>query len=191
MAEPGVRAYFYKNAVLHGFQSQQEGRPIYIDQDWVTITVAGMDKDIIKRKATPADKERFADEWAAYERGQQQTRSGTPLDLWPRMTPGMVATLKGLNIMSVEDMATLSDLGCQKIGMGGYELRKDAQTYLNSAAQASAAMAAERLQEENDALKSEVADLKALVQKMIDTQARAVVPAEPEPEKARRRKATA
>ena len=187
MAEEGVHAKFYKNAVLHGFKSKEEGRPVYIDQDWIHITVAGMDKDIIERKATEQDKERFAREWELYQKGQEQAKVGTPLEMWPAMTPGRVATLKGLNILTVEDMATLSDTGCQKVGMGAYELRSAAQKYLNAAAQSSAAMAVEKLEEENANLKAEVADLRALVEKMIAAQA----PADPAVEKPRRRKVAA
>jgi hypothetical protein len=163
MAEPGVHGVFFKNAVLHGFQSEQQKRAIYIDQDWIRITVAGQDKDIVERKVREDDKERFAVEWAKYEAGQAQARIGTPLEMWPRMTPGMVATLKAINILTVEDMATLSDTGVQRVGMEGYKLRTEAQSFLNSAAQASAVMEVERLQATVDTQAQQIAELTALV----------------------------
>lgn len=180
MVEPGVHGEFFMNKVLHGAQSEIEKRPIYVDQHWVRIRIAGMDKDIVERKANDADKARFPDEWARYERGMTQVTSGTPLESWPRMTPSWVANLKGLHIMTVEDMATLSDAGCQKLGMGANDLRKDAQNYLNSAAQASAAQDAERLQGELDLARAEIAELKDLVGKMMEAQAAsAVTPPKP------------
>lgn len=196
MAEPGVSGKFFMNSVIRPHESELQKRPIYRDETWVRIRIAGNDKDIVERKATDADKARFPEAWAAFERGQVQATTGTPLEKWPRMTPGMVATLKGLAIMTVEDMATLSDVGCQRVGMGAYDLRKDAQDYLNSASQASAAADAERLQADNDALRAEVADLKKLVGDMMAAQAQtaqahAPKVEEPEPEaapKGRKRK---
>jgi hypothetical protein len=146
MAEPGVHGVFFKNPVLQGYQSEQQGRPVYMDQDWIRITIAGQDKDIVERKARAEDKERFSEEWKKYEAGQSQAKMGTPLEMWPRMTPSWVANLKALNIYSVEDLATVSDLGVQKIGMDGYKLRTEAQQYLNSASQTAAVMELEKLQ---------------------------------------------
>lgn len=184
MAEPGVSGVFFMNSVLRPHESELQKRPIFRDEHWVRIRIAGNDKDIVERKATDADKARFPEAWVAYERGLTQSSTGTPLEKWPRMTPGMVATLKGLAIFSIEDMATLSDVGCQRVGMGAYELRKDAQDYLNSASQASAAADAERLQADNEALRAEVAELRDLVAKMMEAQAKAVAaPAEAKPKK--------
>jgi hypothetical protein len=187
MAEPGVNGNFFMNSVLRPHESEMQKRPIYRDEHWVRIRIAGNDKDIVERKATDADKARFPDAWAAYERGIAQTTSGTPLEKWPRMTPGMVATLKGLSIMSVEDMATLSDAGCQRVGMGAYDMRKDAQDYLNSASQASAAADAERLQADKESLQAEVAELRELVAKMVEAQAATVAPPSAEPKTRKRR----
>lgn len=188
MAEPGVHGEFFRNPVLQGFRSEQEGRPIYDDEDWVRIKIAGQDKDVVERKATNIDKERFAEAWAKYERGLEQAKSGTPLEMWPRMTPGMVATLKAINIMSVEDMATLSDAGVQRVGIDGYKLRGEAQAFLNSAAQVSAVMEVDRLQARCDAQAIEIEELKKLVEQMLATQQRgAAAPAATKP--ARKRKA--
>lgn len=173
MAEPGVHGEFFMNKVLHAYNSEQEKRPIYIDQHWIRIRIAGQDRDIVEREIQDQDKVRFAEEWAKYEKGLSQASSGTPLEMWPRMTPGLVATLKWLNILNVEDMATLSDAGCQRIGMDGYKYREEAQKYLNSASQSSAAAEVERLQSDNETLKSEVADLKDLVARMMEAQASA------------------
>lgn len=174
MAEPGVHGFFFTNAVLHGAESEKQGRPVYIDQHWIRITIAGQDKDVMERKVQPQDKERFSEEWTKYEKGQAQAKMGTPLDMWPRMTPGLVATLKALNILSVEDLATLSDLGCQKIGLDGYKLRDDAQKYLNAASQTSAVMELERLQatcgsqaEELARQAQQIAELTALVKEAV------------------------
>lgn len=164
MAEPGVHPFFFKNQVLQSYESEQQKRPVYIDQDWIRITIAGLDKDIVERKVTNLDKERFPEEWAKYEKGQVQAKSGTPLEMWPRMTPAMVANLKALNIYSVEDMATLSDIGVQKVGMDGYKMRDEAQKYLNAASQTSAVAELEKLQTVVEEQAQQIAALTALVQ---------------------------
>ncbi len=135
--EPGVHVTFEMYPVVHGVESKSSGREITIDKPHVRIRVAGNDKEEFFGPATDQMKARFPEEWEAFERGNQVARHGTPLERWPQMTPSMVRTLKNLNILTVEDMATLSDAGLQKVGMGAQKLRTDAQRFL-SLAQASA-----------------------------------------------------
>lgn len=161
MAEPGVHARFYKFPVLNGFKSQAEGRPIYEDKDFVEIRVAGDARETFTSKVRPVDVERFPEEWAAYQRGDTQKRAGTPLEQWPAMTPAQIKNLEFLNIFTVEDLASLSDAGLQKVGMGANKMRSDAQKYLEMARQISIA-------NNNEESQKRIAELEAQVKALLE-----------------------
>ena len=135
--EPGIFAEFYKHPVLMTHDSNEAGRPIYKDFDFVRIKVAGVEKDLVERKATVQDKERFAEEWAKFQAGEAQDLGGVRIEFWPALTPAMVKNLQGFNIYTIEAMAGLSDAGCLKLGMGAYKLREDAKKYLDNNSEAS------------------------------------------------------
>jgi hypothetical protein len=59
--------------------------------------------------------------------------TGTPLEQWPQMTVGMVASLKAMNVHTVEQLAEMSDQYAQQI-MGNHDLRRKAKLFLDAAA---------------------------------------------------------
>lgn len=134
-SEPGVYAKFHYQPVLDGAASRSAGRPVYQDRLYVEIAVAGQDKQMVNRPAQDKDKVRFAHEWAAFERGEESKRTGTPLGQWPRLatSPALVKSLEAANIYTVEDVASLTDETIPKLGMGGYKLREEAQRYVAGA----------------------------------------------------------
>lgn len=106
----------------------------------------------------------------AYERwlkGQETPVDGTPLEAWPGLTKGQVDHMRLLHIRSVEDLAQCTDSALEKIGMGARTLRDRARTYVQAkagSAQIEAALA--KRDEENEQLRAEVAELRALVQSL-------------------------
>lgn len=186
MPEPGIFAEFYKHPLLMTFKSNEAGRPIYEDFDFIRIKVAGVEKDIVERKATNLDKERFAEEWAKYQAGEKQ-ESGTRIEFWPALTPAMVKNLQSYNIYTIEAMANLSDAACMKI-MGAYKLREDAKKYLDNGTEA----AELRKMAENQAkvIESqgrELAELRAMVEKLTAPADETMPTAPAKPEKAARK----
>jgi hypothetical protein len=137
MAEPGVHVQFVMHPVVHGVMSKEAGREVCVDKEYVYIRVAGNDKEVIFRPVNDQVKARFPQEYEAWKKGQAEPTTGTPIDRWPQLTPGQAANLKGLNIRTVEDMATLSETGLQEVGMGARKLQEDARKFL-SLAQAAA-----------------------------------------------------
>lgn len=125
---------FYVKAVRNEFKSNQEGRPIYDEVDYVRIITPGNQLSIVDTKVTREHSEvRFSDQYRKFKSSQSQARSGTPLEVWPQMTVGQVAELKAMNIETVEDLAELDDVLAQRI-MGNHDLRRRAKAFLEAAA---------------------------------------------------------
>lgn len=162
-SEPGVHARFLYHPKLNGLKSKEAGRPIYEDKIYIEILIAGMDKQTVVRPVQERDKTRFAAEWAAFERGEESRRTGTPIAEWPRMmqTPAMVKMLEAINIHTVEDVAHLSDEFIPKLGMGGYKMREEAQRFIASASVGAREGELEDLRAKNTALEDRLAALEA------------------------------
>lgn len=192
MAEPGVHAKFFKHPVLHANKSKEAGRQIFIEKDYIHITVAGMDKQDTIRPVIDGDKGRFPDEWKRYETGAEQKREGTPICQWPQVTPHQASALELCNVWTIEDMATLSDAGLAEVGMGARQLQADARKYLSSAQTAVDHVRFQELEEANTAKDAQIA---AMGKQLADLGAQvaalmaAAKPAEPEEAPAKRRKA--
>lgn len=121
---------FYRQWVRNNFKSKQEGREVGEEQDFILIISPGNSKTEVRRKATEADMMAYGPEWAAYQQGKEQQMSGTPVELLPGLPNGMADALKAMCVYTIEQLAGLSDIGMQKLGMGANELRNKAKTYL-------------------------------------------------------------
>jgi hypothetical protein len=124
---------FYRKAVFNKSKSDEAGRPVYDEEDFVRITVPGDKYTNSDQKVNEAHKHRFPRQWQAYQAGMEQAQSGTPLEVWPQMTVGMVATLKAMKITTVEQLAELSDANAMQL-MGNHDLRRRAKAFLEAAA---------------------------------------------------------
>lgn len=124
---------FYVDAVHNPYKSAQEGRPIYDEVNFIKIQSPGDRLSSVVQKVNDLHKQRFPKQWAQFQNGQKQAVSGTPLEMWPQMTIGMVASLKAMNITTVEQLAELSDTNASHI-MGNHELRRKAKNFLEAAA---------------------------------------------------------
>lgn len=141
----GPRNYvkFYRQWVRNNFMSKQEGCEVGEEQDFILIISPGQAKTEVRRKASDADKQMYAQEWSAYQQGKEHQISGTPIELLPGLPHGIADALKAMYIYTIEQMAELPDLAMQKVGMGGNEIRQKAKAYLSGGGQAVVAMKAE------------------------------------------------
>jgi hypothetical protein len=193
--EPGVQVEFEQYPVLLGFESKQAGREIYQDEPHVRIRVAGQDKSEFFGPVTAKIKARFPEEWAAFERGMEAPMVGTPIEQWGRITPSMRKQLHLLNVRTVEDIASMSDDGLQKLGMGARQLQNDARKFL-SLSQSSADLARlEELEKSNkekdEALRMQGEQLAALGAQVAQLMAKQEAPEEEAPRKRTRKEAQA
>lgn len=134
---------FYRQWVRNNFKSNQEGREVGENQDFVLIICPGQPKSEVRRKANDNDKQQYRNEWRAYEEGKECQMTGTPIEMLPGLPHGMADSLKAFYIYTIEQMASLPDISLQKIGMGGNAIRQNAQAYLNKSSAESTALKAE------------------------------------------------
>lgn len=123
---------FYTRAVMNNFKSAQEGRPIFDELDFVRIIIPGDRNNVVDTEVTQEHRIRFQEQYDRFKKNQEQAVSGTPLEVWPQMTVGMVAELKAQGIHTVEQLADLPDGLAQKF-MGSFALRQKAKTFLEAA----------------------------------------------------------
>lgn len=131
--EKGVFATFYIYPEPHNARSEVEGRPIFVDKEYIRIITAGDTRGTVERRVTPEDIARFPRQYAQFKQGLEQLGSGTPVEQWPYLSPARIAELKAANVRTVEALAELPDSFLPKIGMGGMELRQRAAAWLESA----------------------------------------------------------
>ncbi|MBX4884085.1 hypothetical protein HJA90_10880 [Rhizobium bangladeshense] len=161
----GIYASFSLQPVEQPFLTEKEGRPIFKDEEFITIFIAGDKHTEVQRVATAHDKERFSDAYKRFKEGAaaREQLTGTPLSQWSYLKPSQIKELESINIYSVEQLAALSDTAKQKIGMGANELVSAAQAFLVTSKDASAASA---FAAENERLKDDVKRLEAQVAEM-------------------------
>lgn len=164
MSNPhGVFVQFYSDAVELKAESEKQGRPIFKDMPHIRKMIPGDASTIIERVAKPHDMQQFPREWEQFQRQQVTGMTGTPLEQWPQITRAQVKEAKYFEVHTVEQMAELSDLSCQKMGMGFQDLRSKAKAYLEAAkgtaAQTAQAAENQRLQNEIEALKAQLQDI--------------------------------
>lgn len=124
---------FYMRAVKHNAESERQGRPIFVEKEYVKILAPGDRNSEVDRPAKEEDKLRFPQQYANFKNKNETPVVGTPLEQWPRLSVAQVAELKAMKVFTVEMIANASDSQIQKLGMGALELRREAQAYLAAA----------------------------------------------------------
>lgn len=110
----------------------KEGRPIYRDVEYVTISPPGERFNVPDKRATDYDRRRFRRQYAAFKSGQGETLHGTPLSKWPLMSAAQVEELKYFHVRTVEALATMPDGNIPNVGNISH-LKKLAVDYLEIA----------------------------------------------------------
>lgn len=134
-----ARPRFYMHAVENKAKSASEGRPVFDEREMVEIRIPGDRLAVHVNYVSDEHRQRWPDHYAAFKRGEARAASGTPLEHWPQMTTGRVASLKALGILSVEELSSLPDNMLGSLGMGARELREQARAYLAAAQDGAAA----------------------------------------------------
>ena len=159
-ADENLLVRFYMYPKQNKQKSREEGRPIYEEVPFVHIMQPGNKESIIHRKATALDKSRFAEHFRKFEaRESQESTEGTPLNEWPGITRSQAEELKFFHVMTVEQLAGMSDTNAQNFrGVNGLKARAKAFLEVSSDnAAAEALAAAEARNEEQAALIADMA----------------------------------
>jgi hypothetical protein len=161
---------FYLHPVLQEFESQQAGRPIYKDKEYVWIRFAGdrtkevrRKVDLIGRDGAAPDPERFPKQWMAFKISQVQVHEGTPLEQFPPLGASTVLNFKAYNIHTVEQLAAVPDSALHNLGTGAMQMREDAKAWLKAASDTALVTQQQetiaRQQADIDMLKAQLAEL--------------------------------
>jgi len=168
MSEPannGIFPKFYTDTIRNQSKSDAEGRPVFDEVEMVEIRIAGDPKNVVTRKARDLDKERWYAQYEQFKRQEKQVSSGTPIQEWTRISKSEAATLKALNIHTLEALAELPESGLQNIGMGAREMQKKAIAYIEAANDSGAIEKQRKLIEQQsemiDELKARIEELEA------------------------------
>ncbi len=129
-----VMITFHQEAVKNETASEEAGRPIYDNIDFIEKQVVGDNKSMINRPVRDEDKMEFADAWNAYiQKSEPTTEPGTPLDRWAPCDPAQVKELEHYNIRTVDQLALVHDGQLQNIGHGYRSLRDQAIGFITTA----------------------------------------------------------
>lgn len=123
---------FYRKPVLQVALSEQEGRAIYKEVDFIKIMVPGDKLSIIDRPVDSIDERRFADKYEKWKAGAGNVVEGTPLASLPKMTPAKVEEYKFFGIHTVEQLAAAADNVGQKF-FGFQEDKRSAKAFIELA----------------------------------------------------------
>ena len=176
-ADSRLAVQFYKRSVKQDIASDEAGRPIFKEFDFIRIMIPGDNLTEIDTYAQESHKQRFPRQWAHYQNqvSNHQDIIGTPLDQWPQVTRSQADELRGLKFHTVESIADCSDQQLQRIGMvagmSPHNFRLKAKAFLNlandSAEVAHREEELQALRQENDKIKAETdAKLAAMQEQM-------------------------
>lgn len=145
-----VVARFFIHTVQNEAKSKEQGRPIYDEYEAVQITFSA---NKFTKHVAPAHEvfktERnfqtgdvtqltyamaYNEQYKKFKDGHDQTQAGTPLAELPFLTASKRLELKALNIHTAEALAQVDGPPLKQLGMGGRELKNQAQAYLDKAA---------------------------------------------------------
>ena len=176
-ADARLAVQFYKKSMKQDIASDEAGRPIFKEFDFVRIMIPGDNLTEIDTYAQESHKQRFPRQWAHYQNqvADHTDIVGTPIDQWPQVTRSQADELRGLKFHTVESIADCSDQQLQRIGMvagmSPHNFRLKAKAFLNlandSAEVAHREAEMQALRQENDKIKAETdAKLAAMQEQM-------------------------
>jgi hypothetical protein len=144
-----TRVVFRMHAELNEVKSTTAGRPIYDEYEVCEISFpankhtvgvfpateyAGWGDDPVTGQRTRITyAQKYNQQYLAFKSGSAQSLGGTPLEELTFLTQGKRLELKALNIHTAETLAALDGAQLKMLGMGGRELKNQAQTYIDAA----------------------------------------------------------
>lgn len=129
-----VWAVFRMHPVVDVLASKDAGITIKKDVPYVKITQPGeSNTQVYDQPATDADVARFPRQWAAFKANQEQTVSGSPLELLFPESPAIVENLRAVGFRTIQQLAEANDTALQGIGMGQRMWHEKAKAYLAAA----------------------------------------------------------
>lgn len=185
--DDNLLVFFHNVPTPNPLKSQANGGiPIFDTVVHCHIQQPG-ERDYADPPATDMHKQRFAKQWAAFEKGQEPIPEGTPIDmLFPR-NPEIPPTLRAIGIHTIQQMASLSEAGIQRIPIGGRQWVESAKQYLGKAEGGAGfhklSMELEKQRVAGEVKDQQIASLTAAVQQL-EAKLQIMAPARPMPARA-------
>ena len=155
--------------VLNKYLDEQQQADLFIKgQTLSNLYAQGNQNNIIRRRVTSIDIERFPMLYERFKAGHADVLEGTPLSEVPWIGRSMVEELNYLHIRTLEQLANLDDAVCTRF-VGYHELKRRAQAFVEKA-QSDAPLLA--LEEENKNLKESMAALEQMVKQQTEAMAK-------------------
>ena len=105
--------------------------------------------------------------WEAWLEGQEAPVNGTPLNVWPGISPEQVELFKQYGMRSVEDIATMSDGIITKLPLPGIrDLKQSASLFLTASSQMQAAELLKSKEAEITEMTDQLSEMKRIVMDM-------------------------
>ncbi len=123
---------FYLRPMKDDALSLKEGRPIFVEQEYIEIVVPGDKDNTVNRPIRDEDKARFPKHYEKWATTGKQAVIGTPLEAWPQITRAQCEELRFFNVTTVEALANLADVHASRF-MGLHDLKKKAASFLLAA----------------------------------------------------------
>jgi hypothetical protein len=125
---------FYYRTVPDKAKSEEQGRAVFKEQEYIDVRVPGRGNSGAVRPATARDKKRFERHYVAFKQRIEIPETGTPLSEWPVVSRSLSETLSFIGIKTVEHLAGIDDNAASGI-MGGQTLKRKATEWLERARQ--------------------------------------------------------
>jgi|19_taG_2_1085344.scaffolds.fasta_scaffold00082_8 hypothetical protein len=123
---------FFHDAVQDMAKTEEEGRPIYEDREFIEIRAPGNQTSVLIKEVNEYYRDMFAMQYHAWKQGDEEQIHGTPLKAWPMITASQVKELQHLGILSVEQLAEVADSSAGAF-MGFNTLKRRAKLFLEAA----------------------------------------------------------
>lgn len=161
--------YVYPQLFETRYREQPDGSQK--EEDWVHIAKKGTTnpqviptrwRDIQRDQALMQVLQPFYDNW---KKGQEAPVTGTPLSVW-LADGGLVKVLKDVMVRTVEDFAEMPDHMLGKLNIGGLRAKQNEAKAFLAAKKDTSGVAAEnaKLKDEVEMLKSNLAELRGLIE---------------------------
>lgn len=161
--QPQVVVSFDVRAKEDAKATEEAGRPIFKDVEYIEKRIPGDTKNVIVRPIEEADKKEYALQYRAWKEGLADPSNGTPIGELPGISKSAAETLKHAGVRSIEDLSGLSDASCQALGAGTFKYRQQASDWIEramgGAPDAKLRSELERRDSQIDALKAQIAEL--------------------------------
>lgn len=141
-------------------KSREQGKPVWRDQEYITIWIPGDKDNVVHRPVRYYDSLNFPTQYAAFKANKTQEVSGTPFDAVTFLSPAQKAELNYHGVKTVEALATMADIDGQKL-MGFNDMKTRANKYIEAM---TAAVPGQKLQAELGKRDEEIAFLKQMAE---------------------------